>query len=181
MAHLKLWPHRLAQLTSCSAIPSNAAHFKLFPYCLAWLLSFCPHRLAQLISSSATPSSMQLTSSSTLSIAAQLMLCYAVWDISHQVLLHRLAQPTSALPPSSMAHLKLCPHRLAQLTSCSATLKSTSQLTSSSATPSSAAHIKLCYTLSSAAHLKLCSASAAHPCYSYRSSARAQALPTQVL
>ena len=39
-----------------------------------------PHRLAQLISSSATQSS-----------AAQVMLCHAVWDISHQVLLHRLA------------------------------------------------------------------------------------------
>ena len=35
-----------------------------------------------------------------------------------QALLHRLAQLTSSsATPSSMAHLKLCPHRLAQLTS----------------------------------------------------------------
>ena len=61
------------------------------------------------------------------------MLCYAVWDISHQVLLHRLAQPTSSsATPSSMAHLKLCPHHLVQLIS-------------SYATQSSAAHLKLCY------------------------------------
>ena len=52
------------------------------------------------------------------------MLCYTVYRSSLQ-----------ALPlPSSMAHLKLCAHRLAQLTSCYAI-------------PSSAAHLKLYYTV----------------------------------
>ena len=95
MAHLKLCPHRLAQLTSCSAIPSSAAHLKL---CY------------------------------TLSIAAQLMLCYAIWDSSHQALLHLW---NTVLCSSSAAHLKLCytPSRASHLKL------------------SSAAHLKLCYTV----------------------------------
>ena len=40
---LQALTHDLAQVTSCSAAPSSAAHFKLFPYCLAWLLSCLAH------------------------------------------------------------------------------------------------------------------------------------------
>ena len=144
-------------------------------------LNLCTHRLAQLTSSSATSASAAHLIFATLSIAALLMLCYAVWNISHQVLLHRLAQPIScSATPSSAAHFKLCPHGLAQLTSmlCYTVYRSSAlsyTVTALKHTPSSAAHFKLCplakltsssgYTSSvcpqavsrsSAAHLKLC-------------------------
>ena len=76
------------------------------------------------------------------------MLCYAVWDSSHQVLLHRLAQLTScSATPSSAAHLKLCytQSSAAQLIKlCYAVWDSSHQAL---LTPSSAAHLMLCYTV----------------------------------
>ena len=53
MAHLKLCPHRLAQLTSSSDTPPSAAHLKLYYTVYRSSPQALLHRLAQLTSSSA--------------------------------------------------------------------------------------------------------------------------------